>query len=228
MCGRYTVIELHGLPDLLGAMVRFDDVFAEGPPESRYNVAPSQYVPVVLGDSEGATLRWARWGFQPGWFKATAKQPPPINARSETLLERPMFRGAVAQARCLIPANGFFEWQTLPGRAKQPMYVQLKSKDLFVFAGLYTATRDAGGDPHLSCAIVTCGPNELMAQFHHRMPVLLDGTDARTWIDPAVTDTAAVMPLLRPYPADAMEAYPVGPAVSSARNDGPQLVMPLA
>jgi putative SOS response-associated peptidase YedK len=234
MCGRYTVIELHALPDLLGALVRFDEVFEQGPPDSRYNVAPSQFVPIVLGeqgDGDGqpvAVLRWAQWGFQPAWFKPSAKQPPPINARAESLLERPMFRGAVAQGRCLIPANGFYEWKAQAGRGKQPMYIRLKDSALFVFAGLYTSTRDGEGAERLSCAIVTCGPNELMAEIHRRMPVLMPGADARTWMDRSITDPQAVMPLLRPYPAAEMEVYPVGPAVSSARNDGPQLLMPLS
>lgn len=227
MCGRYTVIELHSLPDILGTMVRFDDLFAEGPPDPRYNVAPSQFVPIVVGGGDGPELRWAQWGFQPPWFRGSSKQPPPINARAETLLEKPMFRGAVAKGRCLIPANGFFEWKTVPGRAKQPMYIRLKGGGLFTFAGLYTGAREDSGEERLSCAIVTCGPNELMAQIHHRMPVLLPAEGARRWVDGAITDPAAVVDLLQPYPAEEMEAYPVGSMVSSARNDGPQLVLPL-
>ena len=164
-----------------------------------------------------------RWGFRPGWFKPNAKQPPPINARAETLVERPMFRGAVKSGRCLVPAGGFYEWRVVPGQSrKQPMFIRLRGGEQFYFAGLYTAS-----DDETSCAIVTCAPNELMATIHTRMPVILPAGAWEEWLDPDVRDPAEVLPLLVPYAADAMEAYPVSPLVSSVRNDGPELIAPL-
>ncbi len=142
------------------------------------------------------------------------------------MLERPMFRGAVAEHRCIIPADGFYEWQAVLGqRRKQPMYIQLKDLALYGFAGLYTATPGpADGEWVQSCAIVTTGPNELMAGIHNRMPVILSREDEETWLDPSVTDPAEVIAWLRAYPADGMEAYPVADLVNSVRNDGPELI----
>lgn len=197
--------------------------------EPRYNIAPQQQVLTFTGTPDGRQLQAMRWGFRPGWFTASAKQPPPINARAETLLERPMFRGAVRSGRCLIPAHGFYEWQALPGQSrKQPMFIRRKGGPLFFFAGLYTVAHDEqSGKDAASCAIVTCAANEAMAAIHHRMPVILDDDGATVWSDPAVTDPAEVMPLLVPYSAEALESYPVAHLVSSVRNDGPALIEPL-
>ena len=220
MCGRYTLTD----PD--GVRGRFDaaDELTETRLVPRFNVAPSQQVPIVLHTPEGRSLRLARWGFRPSWMRDGGKRPPPINARGETLLERPMFRGAVAKGRCIIPADGFYEWQALAGRpGKHPWHFRLKEGGLFGFAGLY-----AGGDGEATCTIVTTTANELLAPIHDRMPVILDPDEEALWLDPDVADPVAVLPCLRPYPAEAMEGYPVAPLVSSVRNDGPELVRPLA
>jgi putative SOS response-associated peptidase YedK len=224
MCGRFTVALIEDIIERF--RVPAPDGEQLGP---RFNVAPSQMIAVVVGGAEGRELRWMEWGFQPDWFKPQPNRPPPINARAETLLERPMFRGAVAGQRCIIPADGFFEWMPVRGaRRKQPMYIRLKSGDLFGFAGLYTDRQGASPEERIpSCVIITTGPNELMAPIHDRMPVILDRGDEATWLDPSVRDSAALVGCLRRYPAEEMEAFPVSQLVSYAQNDEPALIRPL-
>lgn len=220
MCGRFSLGELDWLDQRFGIQVPLP--FHEWP-APRFNVAPSQLVPVVVDTEEGRALRWMQWGFQPAWLK-DPRQAPPINARAETVAEKPMFREAVARRRCIIPADGFYEWQKLP-RGKQPVYIRLKSGEVFGFAGLYTERRVEGSDdPQASCVIITTGPNELMATIHHRMPVILAREDEALWLDRTVTDPAAVLACLRSYPAEPMEAYPVSPLVSRVQEDGPALI----
>jgi putative SOS response-associated peptidase YedK len=217
MCGRYTA----GDPDSVAARYGFVD-FHETKLEPRFNVAASQAVPVVVGGPDGPALRLMRWGFQPSWMKEP-RRPPRINARSESLLEKPLFRDALARGRCIIPADGFYEWVAVPGqRAKRPMHFRLRGGEPFGFAGLYTVAPDG----QETCAIVTTAANELIAPLHHRMPAILEVADEPLWLDPSATDPRTVLPCLRPLPAERMEAFPVGPLVSSVRNDGPELIRP--
>ncbi len=224
MCGRFTITEVERI------VARFGVVLPDGMQiEPRFNIAPSQQIPVIVEGEHGRELRWMEWGFQPDWFKPQPNRRPPINARAETLMERPMFRGAVAGQRCIIPADGFFEWQAVSGtRRKQPVYIRLKSGDAFGFAGLYTERPGATPEERIaSCVIITTSANELMAPIHDRMPVILDPADEARWLDPGVRDPVALLDCLRRYPADRMEAYPVSQLVSSARNDEPALIRPL-
>ena len=218
MCGRFTLTE----PGRIGTRFGIQAPLPadEGP---RYNVAPSQSVlTVVVAEHEGRALRQMRWGFQPAWMKE-AKRPPPINARAETLLDRPMFRGALGHSRCLIPADGFYEWVATEGsKQKQPLHLRLKGGELFGFAGLWTEASD--GEP--TCVIVTTEANELIRPLHARMPVILEPADEPLWLDPEVTDPAAVSACLQSFPSERMELYRVSDLVSSARNEGPELVQP--
>ena len=217
MCGRYTLTDPHSLQTCFEIVGTSDIAIVP-----RFNIAPTQTVPVVTASAEGRNLTTMRWGFRPAWMK-DARRPPPINARAETLLETRMFRGALAKGRCIIPADGFYEWAAVPGqRTKQPMHIRLKGGELFGFAGLWTEGADGPG-----CAIVTTSANELVAPIHERMPVILDPADEATWLDPTEGDPLAVLPALRAYPAERMEAYSVAPLVSSVRNDGPELVRPV-
>jgi putative SOS response-associated peptidase YedK len=223
VCGRFTIIDWQAVPP------RFEIRNALHETRPRFNVAPSQLVVTVLAGPDGRELRRMRWGFTPNWAKPQAGRPPPINARAETLLERPMFREAVAKRRCLIPANGFYEWKTIPGeRRKQPMYIRLKSGEIFGFAGLYTARRGDDGEWVESCAIVTTRPNELMADIHNRMPVILARADEALWLDRSITDTTAALPCLQPYPSELMEVFPVPAYVNNVHNDMPELIEPAA
>jgi putative SOS response-associated peptidase YedK len=167
----------------------------------------------------------------PRWAKDPKGGARMINARAETLAERPAYRGLLRRRRCLIAADGFYEWAEGPGgrKAKQPMYVRLTTGEPFAFAGLWDEWRPpAGGEPLRTCTIVTTEANALVAAFHHRMPVLLAPEVEAVWLDPGLTDPDHLRSLLVPYPAAAMEAYPVGPAVNAVANDDAQLVLPLA
>ena len=222
MCGRFTLTT----PDQLA--VRFDIIEDEWDEAERqnpaYNIAPSQDIPVIVERAAGRLLRSMSWGFRPAWASATAPRPAPINARAETLLERPLFRSAMARSRCLIPANGFYEWQSMPGgKTKRPVYIRRDDRALVGFAGLYSV----GKDGTASCAIITTEPNALVARIHDRMPAILDPAAESLWLDPAFTDPVALLECLRPCPADLLVAYPVSPRVSSPREDGPSLIEPL-
>jgi putative SOS response-associated peptidase YedK len=225
MCGRYT---LTAPAEQLA--LRFDLDPASVPAvEARYNIAPSQPVPVVVARPDGQlALEWMRWGFQPAWA-TEARRPAPINARAETLLERPFFRSAVRQARCLIPADGFFEWQARRDRGgKQPLYIRLKDGGLFALAGLYTHGPENPDGSGGTCAIITTAPNPLMQPIHDRMPAILDRADEARWLDPEITEPEAVLDCLRPYAAEAMIAYPVSTRVNAPQNEGPELTAALA
>jgi putative SOS response-associated peptidase YedK len=222
MCGRFTITLIE---DIIG---RFGIVLEDGTEIGpRFNIAPSQQIPVVIENAGGRQLRFMDWGFEPAWFKRGPNRPPPINARAESLLERPMFRDAVLTGRCIIPADGYFEWRTVPGdRRKQPMYIRLTGGELFGFAGLYTIRRSESG-PVATCAIVTTPPNELMAAIHHRMPAILAAEDEAVWLSANERDTTRLLDCLQPYPSDAMEAFPVSRLVSYTENDEPAVVQPL-
>jgi putative SOS response-associated peptidase YedK len=225
MCGRYT---LTAPAEQLA--LRFDLDPASVPAvEARYNIAPSQPVPVVVARPDGQLgLEWMRWGFQPAWA-TDAPRPAPINARAETLLERPFFRSAVRQARCLIPADGFFEWQARRDHGgKQPMYIRLAEGGLFALAGLYTYGPEGTDGAEGACAIITTAPNRLMQPIHERMPAILDRADEARWLDPDITEPDVVLDCLRPYPAEAMTAYPISTRVNAPQNEGPELIAALA
>ena len=221
MCGRYTLTS----PDDIAA--RFGlGALTETRIEPRFNIAPSQGVPVIVGRESGPDLTTMRWGFQPAWMRGDGQRPPPINARSESLMERPMFRGAVAHGRCLIPADGFYEWMAVPGRTtKQPMYIRLKGGELFAFAGLYVSGPNDVGE---TCVIVTTAANEVLAPIHQRMPVILDRDVEMRWLDPNLENGQAALAYLQPIPAERFEAFPVASLVSSPRNQGPELIEPAA
>ncbi|HVA92648.1 MAG TPA: SOS response-associated peptidase [Chloroflexota bacterium] len=221
MCGRFTLTNIGQIS------LRFD-VDTEGEQLTpRFNVAPSQQVPVIVGTARGHALRWMRWGYPPARRVAEVVPPPPINARAETLLDRPLFRQALTLRRCLIPADGFYEWQQLPSaHARQPYYIRLRSGEVFAFAGIYAESRDAEGRPAPGCAIITTAPNSIMAPIHQRMPAILERTREVDWLDPNLTAGPAILGLLHPYPPAEMEAYPVSSLVSTARNEGPELIRP--
>lgn len=217
MCGRYMLVEHQEISERFQLRTIPFSLFA------RYNAAPSQELPVVVEGEDGARdLRLMRWGLVPRWQRSGQSKPfAPINARAETLLEKPMFRGLVGSKRCIIPANGFYEWQR-SGNRKQPYRIHLKDDALFGLAGLYDET--PAGEP--SFAIITTAPNEIVAPLHDRMPVILRPEDEADWLDRDETDPHAAQALLRPYPTEAMTAEAVSPAVNNTRNDGPDLLEP--
>ncbi len=213
MCGRYT------LKTPAGDLAERFGVVGDVPSlEPRYNVAPTQEVAAVLADSGGRRLEMLRWGLIPSWAKDPEMGNRMINARAETAPEKPSFRKAFRERRCLIPADGFYEWQKT-NNGKQPFYIRMRDGSPFAFAGLWESWQDADGPTVRSCAIITTRANELVGEVHDRMPVILDPEDHDLWLDPDFDETDPLASLLKPYPADAMEAYPVSRFVNSPRND---------
>jgi putative SOS response-associated peptidase YedK len=221
MCGRFTLEKSIGN---LGSLFHVRGV-AELP--ARYNIAPTQPI-LAIRQAEAAEERelvLMRWGLIPGWAKEPAALPLLINARSETAAAKPAFRAALRRRRCLVPADGFYEWQRT-GSRKQPYHMRRRDGDPFALAGLWE--RWEGPDGAIdSCALLTTDSNELMRPIHDRMPVILDPEVFDLWLDPSMQDVERVQGFLRPYPAEAMMAYPVSPMVNNARNDNPQCVLPL-
>lgn len=190
----------------------------------RYNIAPSQPVAVVGLQPKTGRRGLARlaWGLVPR--TALGGEKGLINARSETAWEKPSFREAFRRRRCLVPATGFYEWQRLDARRRQPWLLRLASGRLFALAGLWEPAPARGAGPTFT--ILTTEPNELARPIHDRMPVLLDPADYARWLDPGLTLPDDVRPLLRPFPAEAMEAYPVTTAVNDPRFDDPACLAP--
>lgn len=220
MCGRFSL--WLNLTDLVDA---FPDFTFPSEMPVRYNVAPSQDVAVVPNNTD-RHVEFFRWGLIPFWAKDESIGNKMINARGETLGEKPSFRAAYRRRRCLILADGFYEWRTEPGsKTKTPMYIQLASKAPFAFAGLWEIWRP-DDTPVLSCTIITTAPNDLIAPIHNRMPVILPPAAYDRWLDPGEQAPAALDDLLVPFPADQMMAYPVSRLVNSPANDVPDCIVP--
>ena len=221
MCGRFTnTAERAELGE------RFQAVLPESV-RQRYNIAPTQHVVAVRrterdGAREAALLRW---GLVPHWAKDEKIAFKLFNARGETLAEKPAFRGLLARRRCLVPADGFYEWRLGKDGRKEPLRFTLASGGLFAFAGLWTGWTDpATGEPLESCTIVTTAPNPLVAEVHDRMPVILDPSSEEEWLDPDIS-VEHVLSLLLPYPAEAMRVQAASRRVGNLRNDHPDLLM---
>ncbi len=183
----------------------------------RYNIAPSNAVPAVRNEAE-RHIELLRWGLIPSWAKDETIGARMINARAETLAEKPSFKGLLNKHRCLILAEGFYEWAEGKG-GKQPYYIRLKSGEPFTFAGLWSHWQKPKADEIRTCTIITCPPNALLEKIHNRMPVILTDEARDVWLDPENHDGPALSGLLRPYPANEMEAYPVSKTVNSPQND---------
>lgn len=220
MCGRFTLAA-----DTKKLTEAFSGVEIPENLPPRYNVAPSQPV-AVIANNNPHKLEFFRWGLIPSWAKDPAIGSQMINARAETLAEKASFKNAYRRRRCLILADGFYEWRTSPdGGGKTPVYIHLASGQPFAFAGLWETWQTAE-DTILSCTIITTSPNELMAQIHNRMPVILPPAAYEQWLDPAERRPEELNSLLRPYPAELMLAYPVSKMVNSPKNDSSELIEP--
>ncbi|MBD2100164.1 SOS response-associated peptidase [Leptolyngbya sp. FACHB-261] len=218
MCGRFSQTRS-------AAIVAEAFQLAEVPPlDPRYNIAPTQPVAVIRCTAEQPQrqLQQLRWGLIPSWAKDASIGSKLINARAETVAEKPSFRSAFSQRRCLVLADGFYEWQRLE-RGKQPFYIRVGEGEPFAFAGLWERWRGPDGEVE-SCTLLTTEPNELMRPIHDRMPVILQPQDYDLWLDPSVREPAQVQPLLHPYPAEAMTAYTVSKQVNSPANDSPECI----
>jgi putative SOS response-associated peptidase YedK len=220
MCGRFT---LRTAGEELARHFQLDTIPDDY--HERYNIAPKQPV-VVLADRTVRRLDYFRWGLIPSWAKDESIGYKMINARVETLDQKPSFRSAFRKRRCLIIADGFYEWKKEDDK-KIPVYIRLKSGKPFAFAGLWEAWTNPGGEILRSCTIVTCEPNELMAQYHHRMPVILPPEKYDEWLDVENFYPEKLKAMLVPYPADEMEAYVVSSKVNNPMNDEPDCIEPV-
>lgn len=217
MCGRFNLVRPGNL------QFRFETNNDLEELEPRYNIAPGQQILIVTNHRE---MELVRWGLVPQWAKDATFGYRTINARAETILEKPAYRKPIRTQRCLIPATGFYEWQATPG-GKVPYHIRLKGGAVFGLAGLYDTWHDPEGTELRTCTIITTSANELMSRIHNRMPVIVRPEDEERWLDPGITDPAEVMDLLRAYPAEEMEAYPVSTLVNSATNDLEAVLDPL-
>ena len=220
MCGRFTSSQRR---EAIG------ERFEVAVPESythRFNLAPAQRVLVIRQRDDGREAVMAKWGLLPHWAKDAKIAFKMINARAETLTEKPAYRSLLGRHRCLIPADGFYEWTVGADGKKQPIHFHLPGYELFAFAGLWTSRKDAEtGEILDSCTIITTRPNELVAPVHDRMPVILPAEAEAIWLDPAISKEHALS-LLEPFPTELMAALPASTRVNSVRNDDSGLLLP--
>ena len=251
MCGRFTLAS-----ETETVAQTFFDIEIPMRLSPRYNISPTQDVAVITNTPAGngsdtvtpagnasdtvgrgpvpreplssPKIEFFHWGLIPSWAKDPKIGNRMINARSETLAEKPSFRAAYKRRRCLIVADGYYEWQKVPGdRLKQPIYIRLQSEKPFAFAGLWEVWKtDEMEEPVRSCTIITCAPNALLKQVHHRMPVILPTDAYAQWLASEEQPAAALQPLLVPYPSEEMEAYPVSRFVNRPMNDSPECIAP--
>jgi putative SOS response-associated peptidase YedK len=216
MCGRFTLtslaqtlaetFDLSDVPDLIGS----------------YNIAPSQAITTLILQSGQKCLKSMKWGLVPFWAKDSKIGDKLINARAETLSEKPSFRYAFQKRRCLILADGFYEWQTIKGKkAKQPYYIRMSDHQPFAFAGLWELWQKDDSESIISCTIITTEANDLVKPIHHRMPVIMAAEKVDQWLD-STTETQALQSLLTPYESQNMMAYPVSSLVNNPRNNQPE------
>ncbi|AFY56398.1 hypothetical protein Riv7116_3958 [Rivularia sp. PCC 7116] len=223
MCGRFTLI---AEPDRLKEMFEVSDI-SNCQLEPRYNIAPTQTVATVLYDSESKKrqCQLLRWGLIPSWSKDSKIGSRMINARAETLAEKPSFRSAFKRRRCLVLADGFYEWKKLADK-KQPYYFQLQDKQPFAFAGLWEEWQSPENEKINSCTIITTDANELLQPIHNRMPVILQQPDYEQWLDPHLQKTELLQQLLHPYLSEKMTSYAVSIRVNNPNHNSLECIKP--
>lgn len=218
MCGRFTLRSnakaIAAAFDLAGAVPEF---------RPRYNVAPTQMIPVIRKPGE---LTLARWGLIPSWAKDEKIGYSLINARADGVADKPSFRSAFKRHRCLVVADGFYEWKKLDGKNKQPYFIHLKNDSPFAFAGL-SEHWTKGKEPIDSATIITTDPNSLMEKIHDRMPVILPKKSWQVWLDPEFSDRDELLKMLKAYPAKEMVATPVSTVVNNPRNEKAECIEPV-
>ncbi|GCE19046.1 SOS response-associated peptidase [Dictyobacter kobayashii] len=222
MCGRFTLF--HNMQDIARAFQV--EVPASMQITPRYNVAPTQEIVTILRDGTSAAhLALLRWGLIPSWAKEESIGSRMINARAETLAEKPSFKRLLHNRRCLIVADGFYEWMQEPGsKLKTPMYITLKGQEPFAFAGLWDSWKNPAGEQLQTCTIITTTPNDVVSPIHNRMPAILTPEAREEWLDPNLKDDQALLHLLKAYPAQQMEARPVSRRVNDTRYDNADLI----
>lgn len=221
MCGRFT---------LFSTKQQIEEQYQvtwDGEMDQRYNIAPTQEVFAIVQDSNGdRRVRWFRWGLIPFWAKDPSIGNRLINARGETVDQKPSFRHLIKRNRCLILTNGFFEWKK-QGKQKQPYFIRRSDQQLFSFAGLWDCWKKNEKTME-TCTIITTEANPLIRSLHHRMPVLLDKRKEELWLDSNITDREGIKALLQPFDAQKMACYPVSTIVNHPRNDAPENIKPIS
>ncbi|QRG65127.1 SOS response-associated peptidase [Brevibacillus choshinensis] len=218
MCGRFTLVIA---PETMVRRFQVDLQNLEY--RMRYNIAPGQQILAIIAEKGKRRIGELRWGLIPSWAKDAGQGFQLINARAESLQEKPSFQKLLVRKRCMIPADGFYEWkQTESG--KQPMRIQRKDEQPFAFAGLFDTWIQPDGQKLHTCTIITTKPNEVVAPIHQRMPVILREEDESLWLDRDFQDMDKLQSLLVPYAADRMRAYPVAKAVGNVKNDEPECI----
>lgn len=223
MCGRYTLIKLADFINIFPWIHLPDEM-----PVERFNIAPTQPIAAVANNGKDK-VEYFHWGLIPSWAKDPSIGNRMINARAETLAEKPAFRNALKRRRCLIPADGFYEWKKLSdGKTKQPMYIRMRSHQPFAFAGLWEVWQDKSGSGSEipSCTIITTTPNTLTGAIHDRMPAIVRPEDYRKWLAPGERPADELAAMLKPYPAEEMEAFPVSKLVNSPANESAKCIDP--
>lgn len=219
MCGRFAIT----LPDDAMARAFAATPANDLPPVPRFNICPTQPVATVISREGARHMGPMRWGFLPHWYKSETDGPLLINARAETIAEKPAFREATRARRCLIPASGFYEWTKDDAGNRLPWYIAPRAGDMLVFAGVWQVW-ERENTRHVTCAIVTCAANDAMAQIHHRMPVILPPEDWALWLGEAGHGAARLMRAAR---EDALVWHRVDARVNSNRAEGPELIEPV-
>jgi putative SOS response-associated peptidase YedK len=221
MCGRYAVTSS---PEAIRALFRYQEL-PNFPP--RFNIAPSQPIPIVRLQDGQRQFALVRWGLLPSWVKDPKTFTLLINARGETAADKPAFRAAMRRRRCLVPADGFYEWKAVGGR-KQPFFVRAKAGGPIAFAGLWETWTGPNGEEVETAAIVTTRANRMLAPIHDRMPVIVPPDAFDLWLDTTAVDPHTAATLIQPAPEDVLQAYEVSTAVNRVANDNPQLLEPAA
>jgi len=224
MCGRYTVTVT--MEELMLHFMLGNATILYSP---RYNIAPGQWVPAIIGghSADDRRLGELRWGLVPHWSAEEKSGPQPINLRAETVAEKPAFQRLLTRKRCLIPADGFYEWKKQGSGDKQPVRFIMKDRSLFGMAALYDTWQQPDGGKLHTCTIITTAPNRLVAEVHNRMPVILPREAESLWFDRTATDSRALVPLLTPFPEERMDAYEVDRKVGNSRYDEADCIEPI-
>ncbi|MBF0481035.1 MAG: SOS response-associated peptidase [Desulfovibrionaceae bacterium] len=221
MCGRFAL----GIPrKRLKERFELGEI-PEAPP--RYNIAPGQLVEAVVQTEGGRALKPLKWGLVPHWAKDPKIGYKMINARAETVAEKPSFKAAMRYRRCLVPAQGFYEWSHPADGKGQPWFITSRTEEVLAMAGLWEQYESRAGEIIVSVAVITCQANALVAPLHDRMPVLVEPQDDARWLDPKMTDPARLQDILAPRNWQEVRAYRIGMEVNSVKNEGSGLVEPL-
>lgn len=224
MCGRFTLFA-----EFEEIIERFhiEATISKELYNPNFNVAPSHSVLSVINDGCKNRLGYLKWGLIPPWAKDKKIGYKMINARAETVSEKPSFKHAFQKRRCLVIADSFYEWKKNDDNSKTPMRIKLKSNALFAMAGIWESWRSPDGETIYSCSVITSTPNSLVKEIHDRMPVILKPSDETKWLDPSIIDPKKLQHLLQPLSEDFMDAYEVSSLVNSPKNNSPQLIQSL-